>query len=255
MIRPGVGEQELSGDIHELAAEMFGVTRHWHRRIVRAGENTLQPFQERPPDRVIADNDIVFLDLGPIFEDWEADFGRTFVLSDDPDKKAVRDALPRVWQAGRDYFDNHPDVTGAELFDFVLGSITRRVSSSAVPSPVIWSASSRTRKSPVLASSGTSCPGRTSRCDARTQAADCATGSSKSIWSIVAAASAVSTSSCSTCPEPHRTLRLGQCARLAPSPLRGWRHPHRGLHRHRPRPCTRHRRVLRMTLALATSEC
>jgi Xaa-Pro aminopeptidase len=121
MIRPGVSEQELSGDIHNLAAEMFGVTRYWHRRVVRAGENTLQPFRERPPDRVITDHDVVFLDLGPIFEEWEADFGRTFVLSDDPDKNALRDALPRVWQAGRDYFDSHPDVTGAELFDFVVG--------------------------------------------------------------------------------------------------------------------------------------
>ncbi|MGO8769176.1 MAG: M24 family metallopeptidase [Mycobacterium sp.] len=121
MIRPGVKERELSDDIQHLAARLFGVTRHWHRRIVRAGENTLQPFAERPPDRVIADGDIVFLDLGPIFEEWEADFGRTFVLSDDPDKNAVRDALPRVWEAGHEYFDSHPDVTGAELFDFVVG--------------------------------------------------------------------------------------------------------------------------------------
>jgi Xaa-Pro dipeptidase len=121
MIRPGVREQELSDDIRDLAAEMFGVSRYWHRRIVRAGENTFQPFQEHPPDRMIADNDIVYLDLGPIFEEWEADFGRTFVLGDDPDKNAVRDALPRVWQAGRDYFDRHPDVTGAELFDLVVG--------------------------------------------------------------------------------------------------------------------------------------
>ena len=58
--------------------------------------------------------------LRPIFEEWEADFGRTFVLSGDPDKTAVRDALPRVWEAGREYFDSHPDVTGAELFDFVV---------------------------------------------------------------------------------------------------------------------------------------
>src|SRR3984957_19548522 len=121
MIRPGVGERALSDEIRDLAAEMFGVTRHWHRRIVRAGENTLQPFKEHPPDRVIAEDDIAFLDLGPIFEEWEADFGRTFVLGDDPAKKAVRDALPRVWQAGRDYFENHPDVTGAELFDYVVG--------------------------------------------------------------------------------------------------------------------------------------
>ncbi|MGH3967082.1 MAG: M24 family metallopeptidase [Mycobacterium sp.] len=121
MIRAGVGEQELSDEIRDLAAEMFGVTRHWHRRIVRAGENTLQPFRQHPPDRVIADDDIVFLDFGPIFEEWEADFGRTFVLSDNPDKVAVRDALPRVWRGGRDYFHSVADVTGAELFDHVVG--------------------------------------------------------------------------------------------------------------------------------------
>ena len=121
MIRAGVGEKQLSDEIRDLAAEMFGVTRHWHRRIVRAGENTLQPFQGRPPDRVIAADDIVFCDLGPIFEEWEADFGRTFVLGDDPDKVSVRDALPRVWRAGRDYFQRHPEVTGAELFDHVVG--------------------------------------------------------------------------------------------------------------------------------------
>ena len=118
MIRPGIGEQQLSDEIRDLAAQLLGVKAHWHRRIVRAGVNTLQPFRERPPDRVIADDDIVFLDFGPIFEEWEADFGRTFVLGDDPHKLAIRDALPRVWRAGRDYFDSHPDVTGAELFDF-----------------------------------------------------------------------------------------------------------------------------------------
>ena len=120
MIRAGIGERELSDEIRDLAAEMFGVTRHWHRRIVRAGENTLQPFRERPPNRVIAADDIAFLDLGPIFEEWEADFGRTFVLGEDPDKLAVRDALPRVWEAGRDYFQQHPEVSGAELFDYVV---------------------------------------------------------------------------------------------------------------------------------------
>jgi Xaa-Pro dipeptidase len=120
LIRAGVGERQLSDEIRDLAADLFGVTRHWHRRIVRAGENTLLPFRERPPDRVIAADDVVFLDLGPIFQAWEADFGRTFVLGDDPAKVALRDALPRVWQAGREYFDAHPQVSGAELFDHVV---------------------------------------------------------------------------------------------------------------------------------------
>jgi Xaa-Pro dipeptidase len=122
MIRAGVGEQELSDEIRDLAADLLGVTRHWHRRIVRAGENTLQPFKERPPDRVIVADDIVFLDLGPIFEEWEADFGRTFVLGPDPDKAALRDALTRVWDAGREHFERCPEITGAELFDYAVES-------------------------------------------------------------------------------------------------------------------------------------
>ena len=120
MIRAGVTERQLSDEIRELAAERFGVDRHWHKRIVRAGENTLQPYAQNPPDRTIADDDILFCDFGPIFEQWEADFGRTYVLGDDPVKHALRDDLPRVWARGREYFDTHPDVTGAELFDHVV---------------------------------------------------------------------------------------------------------------------------------------
>ena len=121
LVRPGVGERQLSDEIRDLAADMFGVTRHWHKRVVRAGENSLLPFHADPPDRVMADDDIAYLDLGPIFSEWEADFGRTFVLGDDPDKLALRDALPRVWDAGRALFEARDDITGAQLYDHVVG--------------------------------------------------------------------------------------------------------------------------------------
>ncbi len=117
--QPGVSEVQVSDAIRDLAAEMFGVTRHWHKRIVRAGPNTLQPYRKNPPDRIIGADDIAFCDFGPIFEKWEADFGRTYVLGDDPVKASLRDALPVVWAAGREYFDTHPDVTGEELFAHV----------------------------------------------------------------------------------------------------------------------------------------
>jgi Xaa-Pro aminopeptidase len=116
IIAPGAREIQASNAIRDLAADMFGVDRHWHKRIVRAGPNTLQPYQENPPDRVISDDDIVFCDFGPIFEDWEADLGRTFVLGSDPAKRALCDALPAVWDAGREFFESHPDVTGEQLF-------------------------------------------------------------------------------------------------------------------------------------------
>jgi Xaa-Pro aminopeptidase len=120
VIAPGVGERAASDVIRDLAAGMFGTDRWWHKRIVRAGPNTLQPYRENPPDRVITADDIVFCDFGPLFEEWEADFGRTYVLGDDPAKHALRDALPVVWAAGREWFDTHPDITGAQLFDRVV---------------------------------------------------------------------------------------------------------------------------------------
>jgi hypothetical protein len=89
MIRAGIGEQDLADEIHKLAGELFGVTRRWHRRIVRAGEKTLRPFREHPPDRMIADGDIVFLDLGPVFEELTA---RSWAQS-----SSVIDSVRRIW--------------------------------------------------------------------------------------------------------------------------------------------------------------
>ncbi len=117
---PGASESAVSDAIRDLADEMFGTRRFWHKRIVRTGINTLEPYRSNPPDLTIAADDITFLDFGPIFEAWEADFGRTYVLGDDPAKIALRDALEPVWQRGGDYFHAHPDVTGAELYAHVV---------------------------------------------------------------------------------------------------------------------------------------
>jgi Xaa-Pro aminopeptidase len=119
LIRPGVSELQLSGEIRDLAARDYGVSRHWHKRIVRSGPNTLQPYAENPPDRVIGADDIVFFDFGPVFAEWEADFGRTYVLGDDRHKLRLCADLPTAFDAGKAYYESHPDVTGAELYAFV----------------------------------------------------------------------------------------------------------------------------------------
>ncbi|MFZ1100206.1 MAG: M24 family metallopeptidase, partial [Steroidobacteraceae bacterium] len=51
LIRPGVLESELGDQIHELAKELFGVRRHWHKRIVRSGPNTLLGYYDEAADR------------------------------------------------------------------------------------------------------------------------------------------------------------------------------------------------------------
>ncbi|MFN2540388.1 MAG: M24 family metallopeptidase [Mycobacteriales bacterium] len=120
LIHAGATELEVQHAIRDLAADLLGVEKHWHKRIVRAGSNTLDPYDENPPDRVIAEDDIVFLDFGPVFEEWEADFGRTYVLGDDPVKHQLRDDLPVVFEAGRRFFHEHEDITGEQLYAEVV---------------------------------------------------------------------------------------------------------------------------------------
>ena len=116
IITPGQGEQGASDRIRDLANEMFGQTRHWHKRIVRSGPHTMFPYRENPPDRVIEADDIAFADFGPIFEEFEADLGRTYVLGDDPVKRRLAADLPVIFAAGRRYFARHPEITGAQLY-------------------------------------------------------------------------------------------------------------------------------------------
>ncbi len=126
LIQPGRLESEVSSAIRDLAAETLGVTRHWHKRIIRAGPNTLEPYRMNPPDRAIAVDDILFADFGPIFAEWEADFGRTYVLGDDPVKHRLRDDLQPAFAAGRAYFDATPDITGEQLFGFMVDQAKQR---------------------------------------------------------------------------------------------------------------------------------
>jgi Xaa-Pro dipeptidase len=117
LVRPGRTEREIELDIYALALRQFGVEKHWHKRIVRAGANTLTIAADNPPVRDIEENDIVYLDLGPVFEEWEADLGRTYVLGDHPGAPLV-EALPVVFDRVQSHYQASPDITGAELYAF-----------------------------------------------------------------------------------------------------------------------------------------
>jgi len=118
LIRPGRSEREIEQDIHTLAAERFGIERHWHKRIVRAGLNTLAVAGDNPPIRIVEDDDIVFLDLGPVFDHWEADVGRSYAVGNDPRKQALCRDLPILFDAVKARFDRDPDITGAQVYAF-----------------------------------------------------------------------------------------------------------------------------------------
>jgi Xaa-Pro dipeptidase len=122
LITAGRTERDVERDIYALAEQSFGVKQHWHKRIVRSGINTLRIASDDPPVLEIAADDTVFLDLGPVFGDWEADVGRTFAIGADPRKQRLCRDLPVIFDELKQYFDTHPDVTGAELYAVAQGA-------------------------------------------------------------------------------------------------------------------------------------
>ncbi len=113
---PGKSEEELNKEIYGLALELYGIDKYWHKRIVRSGSNTLLPYNENPPELVLQSDDILFLDFGPIFEDFEADFGRTYVIGNDPYKLKLKHDTEAVWNEVKQWFYRQKNVTGSQLF-------------------------------------------------------------------------------------------------------------------------------------------
>jgi Xaa-Pro aminopeptidase len=115
-ILPGMNE----ADAATLAKEHLdaaGMQRIWHPSIVRFGANTLKTFrQPSVPDAILQDNDIFFIDLGPVFDGHEGDVGDTFVVGDDADMHACANAARELftrtaarWREG---------VTGTALYAY-----------------------------------------------------------------------------------------------------------------------------------------
>lgn len=120
IVAAGRSELEIERDIFAIAQRDFGVTDHWHDRVVRAGINTLCTAGEEAPDRIVGDDDIVFLDLGPVFADgkgdWEADIGRSYAIGGDPEKHRLVADLETVFDALVARYDADPAITGEQFY-------------------------------------------------------------------------------------------------------------------------------------------
>lgn len=119
LIMAGKTERQLNVDIFNLAFELFGIKKYWHKRIVRAGKNTLLPYKENPPNLILQNDDIVFFDFGPIFENWEADIGKTYVLGNDSQKLKLKQDTEMAWLEGKEFYDNNRlNLTGADFYEY-----------------------------------------------------------------------------------------------------------------------------------------
>ena len=92
--------------------------KYWHKRILRSGPNTLFPYDENPKNLIVEKDDIVFLDFGPIFEEWEADYGRTYVLGNDSLKKKLANDIEVAWRKANVFYHSKDAISGSEMYNY-----------------------------------------------------------------------------------------------------------------------------------------
>lgn len=115
----GQTEKDLNNRLYELAFELFGIKKYWHKRIVRSGKNTLLPYSKNPANLTIQPDDILFVDFGPLFDKWEADIGKTYAIGTNTQKHKLAADVETIWNLGHQYYTaNMATITGAELYAY-----------------------------------------------------------------------------------------------------------------------------------------
>ncbi len=116
-IRPGMTE-ERGRDITRDVLKAAGMIRGWHAPQVRFGRNTLKPFGAPSEAGVVLnDDDIFFLDIGPVWRHFEGDAGATYVVGHDADMLRIAADVRRVFDDSRLAWQTR-GLTGAQLYDF-----------------------------------------------------------------------------------------------------------------------------------------
>jgi Xaa-Pro aminopeptidase len=92
VVLPGMFEEEAVQHARQVLKDSEMI-RGWHGIHVRFGVNTLKQFGEpSEPGVKLQENDIFFIDIGPVWQKWEGDGGESFVVGTDPEmQRAVQD--------------------------------------------------------------------------------------------------------------------------------------------------------------------
>jgi methionyl aminopeptidase len=100
-ISPGMTEEEgRAAAVQVLRQSML--RKGWHKVLVRFGSNTTKNFDDpSDPGVVLGENDIFFIDIGPVFDDCEGDAGETVAVGNDPDMVQAATDVKVLWQGVR----------------------------------------------------------------------------------------------------------------------------------------------------------
>lgn len=116
-IKPGDSES-YARELVKQIQQRLGAPKSWHPPQIRFGENTLLPFGVKGSDDIVLkENDIFFIDIGPIFNGHEGDVGRAFAVGQDLEMQKCCKDVAEIWFEVRNYWFEK-NVSGSELYKF-----------------------------------------------------------------------------------------------------------------------------------------
>lgn len=115
-MKPGITESQA----REKAKAVFdahGITRLWHNPYIRFGNHTIYTFMDViKDDNILQEEDIAFIDIGPIVGEIEGDVGHTLVFGDNPLFHRLKACSEEIYeQACRFWRETQP--TGVALYE------------------------------------------------------------------------------------------------------------------------------------------
>lgn len=117
-VNVGMDLEDIEGLVNETF-KLLKIEKKWHMSKVRIGSDTMKTFKEKSdPTICLKENDIFFLDIGPVINNHEADFGMTFTKGNNPDFAKIQKASRDLFNLAKAFWlDSKP--TGEELYKFL----------------------------------------------------------------------------------------------------------------------------------------
>lgn len=114
LIQPGMSEKEAIKKANQYLRSQ-GVKKFWHQTHVRFGQSTILSFNDSYTDNVILkEDDIFYIDIGPIWDNVEGDCGDTFVMGKNPDYLKIASDLKLIFNTVQEHW-RQTNISGVEL--------------------------------------------------------------------------------------------------------------------------------------------
>lgn len=118
-VQVGMLEEDANQMVVATLQEM-GAKQAFHKPYIRFGSNTTKTFgADSDPGIRLGEDDIFFIDVGPVWEGYEGDAGDTFVTGSDPELKRCATDAKQIFAAVANKWKTEP-ATGVELYQYAV---------------------------------------------------------------------------------------------------------------------------------------